>query len=104
MKIHIYIYTNKDTSEKRIVADSNISEVGLPYFRFSAIVFGSIWWINFSDLNIKINPLHFIKNIMRVFPTSKLLAPFLLPPQVNEHAEETYRKDLESLYCIPRNG
>ena len=41
------------TSEKRIVADSNISEVGLPYFRFSAIVFGNIWWISVSDLNIK---------------------------------------------------
>ena len=44
---------NGYTSEKRIVADSNISEVGLPYFRFSAIDFGSIWWISFSDLDIK---------------------------------------------------
>ena len=41
------------TSEKRTVADSNISEVGLPYFRFSATDFGNIWWINFSDLKME---------------------------------------------------
>ena len=41
------------TSENRIVADSNISEVALPYFRFSATVFGNIWWISFSDLNAR---------------------------------------------------
>ena len=38
------------TSEKRTVADSNISEVGLPYFRFSATDIGNIWWVNLSDL------------------------------------------------------
>ena len=32
-----------------------------------------------------------------------LVGPFLLPPQVNEHAEETKRKDLESLHSIPGN-
>ena len=42
------------TSEKRTVADSNISEVGLPYFRFSATDFGNIWWINFSDLKMEL--------------------------------------------------
>ena len=41
-------------SEKRTVADSNISEVGLPYFRFSATDFGNIWWINFSDLKMEL--------------------------------------------------
>ena len=42
------------TSEKRTVADSNISEVGFPYFRFSATDFGNIWWINFSDLEMEL--------------------------------------------------
>ena len=61
------------TSENRIVADSNISEVALPYFRFSATVFGNIWWISFSDLNARKSQKNKLGNLFFCFLKSTSL-------------------------------